>query len=280
MQTRNVVITGAGIVTSLGVGWTDFAAGLREGRSNFCGRRIEGIDESVAGAWLASPGPEYWGHLQLSQVQSGKLEKLVRQGPSSVVWSAVAALEACASAGLSAAYTPEEWALIVGVSNLSLDTHYREAGKFLVDPNRVSPRWALQFADTDQIGALSELLGIQGEGFTVGGNSASGNLALIQGWRAVVAESCEACVVVGAMCELSPVEIQALRFIGAMGGRRPGTDPDRACRPFDTQHEGFVIGQGCAAVVLEFEESARARGADIICQLVPQLDDDNSIAKR
>jgi malonyl-ACP decarboxylase len=55
------------------------------------------------------------------------------------------------------------------------------------------------------------------------------------------------------------MDIQGFINIGAMGGKKFLSRPDQACRPFDTQHEGFIYGQACACVVLESESSTLKR---------------------
>ena len=66
---------------------------------------------------------------------------------------------------------------------------------------------------------MSELFEIHGEGLTVGGASASGNLGLIQGYRLIQWGGAEVCVVVGALMDLSPLELQAFHALGALGDK-------------------------------------------------------------
>jgi malonyl-ACP decarboxylase len=86
-------------------------------------------------------------------------------------------------------------------------------------------------------------------------------VALIKAAQALEFGLLDACLVVGALSDLSPVALQGFFSIGALGGRRPGVAPEQACRPFDRGHDGFVYGQGGGCLVLEAEASVRRRGA-------------------
>jgi len=70
--------------------------------------------------------------------------------------------------------------IIIAGSNLTQQYQYNLIPKFQKDPEYLSPRYALHFMDTDHVGTLSEIFSIHGEGFTVGGASASGNVAIIK----------------------------------------------------------------------------------------------------
>jgi malonyl-ACP decarboxylase len=60
--------------------------------------------------------------------------------------------------------------------------------------------------------------------------------------------------------DLSHWECRGLRALGAMGSDRFGGAPALACRPFDRDHDGFIFGEACAALVVESRESSERRG--------------------
>jgi malonyl-ACP decarboxylase len=113
--------------------------------------------------------------------------------------------------------------------------------------------------DTDLCGFCTEQLGIRGLAYTVGGASASGQLAVIQAASAVRTGQVDVCIALGALMDLSYWECHGFRAIGAMGTDRYTLDPARACRPFDRDCDGFIFGESCGALVLESLDSARAR---------------------
>jgi malonyl-ACP decarboxylase len=94
----------------------------------------------------------------------------------------------------------------------------------------------------------------------VGGASASGQLAIMQAALAVMSKQVDVCVALGALSDLSYWECQGLRSLGAMGSDRFANEPARACRPFDRDHDGFIFGESCGAVVIESLESCQRRG--------------------
>jgi malonyl-ACP decarboxylase len=69
----------------------------------------------------------------------------------------------------------------------------------------------------------------------------------------------DVCIVLGALLDLSYMECQALRSMGAMGSDHYANEPGSACRPFDKQHDGFIYGENCGAIVIERADAARQR---------------------
>jgi len=70
------------------------------------------------------------------------------------------------------------------------------------------------------------------------------------------------CIALGALMDLSHWECRSLRALGAMGSDRYADDPTLACRPFDCDHDGFIFGESCGAVVIESLESSLRRGIE------------------
>ena len=77
----------------------------------------------------------------------------------------------------------------------------------------------------------------------------------------------DACVIIGAQADLSPLELQGYRNIGAYGGKRFSSEPEKACRPFDKDHEGFIYGQASGCLILETRESAERRGVEALAKI-------------
>jgi 3-oxoacyl-[acyl-carrier-protein] synthase II len=70
----------------------------------------------------------------------------------------------------------------------------------------------------------------------------------------------------GTEAAMDPVSIAAFGNMGALSKRND--DPEHASRPFDRDRDGFVFGEGAGVLILETEEHARARGANVYCELV------------
>ena len=186
------------------------------------------------------------------------LRRLERTASPSLRATLAVALEAMAMAGPT---PPEQTGIVVAGSNLQLGRAWQAYEKYRAEPAWLSPRHGYEFYDTHVMALLAETLGLRGPGITVGGASASGNSAIMTGLDWVRHGRAVACLVVGPLPELSPVERQALSAMGALapeGG---------ACRPFDKEAAGFVPGEACAAVVLERAEGAAARGAVALAEI-------------
>lgn len=244
-----VLVTGIGVASAIGIGRDDFALALREGR--------------VATAIGETPGalPSFALNVSESLALLPGLPPELRQEAARIARrlalplraSIVSALQAWDHAKLHVrAVDPKRVSLVIAGHNLSgryaFDTYRRyDAEGF------VSPEYGLLSLDSSQIGVLSELLKIRGEGVLVGGASASGNMGILHGYRLVEWGVADICLVVGALTEPSAVERRAWANMGALD------ESGSACRPFDLDRAGFVPGQASACLVLESHESAAAR---------------------
>ncbi|AIQ47424.1 hypothetical protein R70723_17155 [Paenibacillus sp. FSL R7-0273] len=253
-----------GLAGAAGSDISSFERNLREGRSAI--GYMHGLTypggKPLIGAELdvQQLQEEFHRYLPLLSRPSGRLFKI---SGKSIQASAVAGAEAWSRAGLHEySPAPERIGIIVAGSNISPATGYSAYGEFAEQPGLLHPRYALSYMDTNQIGVLSEMFGIRGEGMTVGGASASGNVAILQAARWIQLGIVDVCMVVGAAADLSPLEIQGYINIGAYGGNSFDGAPQKACRPFDRGHEGFILGQTSACLILEGADSAYSRQAE------------------
>jgi len=245
-----IVVTGVGVLSSIGQGSAAFADALIAGRSRF--GTLSRPGRRGAAAYLGAEIAEIALPASVSR-QTARAASLTAQVALTVLD------EAWTEAEL-ANVDPLRIGLIVGGANLQqreslcLQEQYRDRPEFM------RPSYALSFMDTDLCGFCTAQFDIRGLAFTAGGASASGQLAIAQAAQAVASGQVDVCIALGAMMDLSHWECQAFRAIGAMGSDRFADRPDLACRPFDRDRDGFIYGESCAAVVLESAESARRRG--------------------
>ncbi len=191
------------------------------------------------------------------------------RAPLPVQTSVLTALEAWIMAGLET-LTPEsdQIGIVVAADQTLQHFQYQANLKFQSKPQFVSPKYPIHALETDHVGTISELLTIHGQGFAANGASASGNVAIIKAMELIQFGKLEVCLVIGALSELSPLAIQAMDQIGAMGGKSFYQTPELACRPFDQQREGFIYGQGTGCLILESKQSMEKRGGVALAQLV------------
>jgi malonyl-ACP decarboxylase len=238
---EELIITGLGVISAIGQGKAEFASALMEGRHAFDVMRRPGRQKetSFLGAEIASLiFPE-----NLSQ-------RALRTASLSAQVALVTLHEAWREANLDDV-DPTRIGLIVGGSNFQqrelvyTQEAYADRLEFL------RPTYGLTFMDTDLCGLCTEQFGIRGFAYTVGGASASGHMAIIQALEAVEAGRADVCIAIGALMDISYLECQGLRALGAMGSDRYASEPARASRPFDKDRDGFIFGECCAAVVIE-----------------------------
>jgi len=236
------VVSGIGLASGYGYGKAATVAGRAGGRPVFDrlrrpGRQVEGI-EPFLGVELPDAPPE---------VLPRRVARTT--GLTGLVLAAVLA-EAWDEAGLDRV-AAERIGLVIGGSNLQSREHYliqqKHAGERLLT---LPPRQGHQFFDTDLAGLLASEFPIRGFARTVGGASASGAVAVQMAAEAVRAGQVDACIAIGALQDLSVVELHALRSLGAMGSERFAEAPGLACRPFDRDRDGFLFGESAAALVV------------------------------
>ena len=110
----------------------------------------------------------------------------------------------------------------------------------------------------------AKLLKLAGPAFVMDTACAASSHAIGEAFRLVRLGKVKAMLAGGAAALVSPLPILAFSLLGALSRN---ADPELASRPFDRQRDGFVMGEGGGAVVLETLESARARGARIYAEL-------------
>jgi malonyl-ACP decarboxylase len=259
----SVVITGLGVVSAIGAGIEEFAGGLRQGA---CGiRRFDG-PPSVTAALM----PEFSSANFLKSLPNCPEDvkqrgmRVLRQAPGAAQMTAAAAVEAWLSAGWhNRPGDTDRLGLIVGGNNVSHRYLAAAWSRFRESPDFLSPRYAFLSLDTNLIGTVSEILGIRGCGLTTGGASASGSVALWNAKHLLEAGAADALLVCGAPSELSALEWQAFRNLGASAPPQPETPAEALYRPFDITSQGFVPGEGSACVMVETARTAIDRGARI-----------------
>lgn len=243
------VVTGIGVISAIGQGKAPFAKALLGGETAFGVMQRPGRQQDSA-------------HLG-AEIREIASPDITRQTMRAASLSAQAAMVVLGEAWNEARLhdvDPRRIGLVVGGSNVQqreltqIHESYRERSEFL------RPTYALSFMDSDLCGFCTAEFGIRGLGYTVGGASASGQLAIVQAAQAVLTNQVDVCIALGALMDLSHWECRGLRALGAMGSDRFAQEPALACRPFDRDHDGFIFGESCGAVVIERAETSERRG--------------------
>jgi malonyl-ACP decarboxylase len=257
-----IAVTGVGVTCAVGQGKEQFISALLQARHRFGVMRRPGrqcpvaADEAEASATAAPFLGAEISHLLMPQ----SIPKSLLRTASFSGQVALATLhEAWHDAKLDDV-DPERIGLVVGGSNSQqrelTQAHdaYRNRTQFL------RPTYGMSFMDSDLCGLCTEAFGIRGFAYTVGGASASGQVAIVQAIQALQVGRADVCIAMGALMDLSYWECQGLRSLGAMGSDRYAAEPALACRPFDKDRDGFIFGEACGVIVIERADSATRTG--------------------
>jgi malonyl-ACP decarboxylase len=241
-QQVELLITGIGITSNIGQCKDSFTSALLKGDSVFgkvqrLGRQLEG--KSFLGAEISDlTYPEDFP------------KRFLRSASFSSSVALVTLKEAWDEAELDN-YEPERIGLIVGGSNFQQRHLQQIHQKHQTQPQFLTPTYGFSFLDTDLAALCTEHFAIKGLAYTVGGASASGQLAIIEAAKALQSGQVDICIALGALMDLSAWELQGFRALGAMGSEKYRDEPQKACRPFDQNRDGFIYGENCGAIVLE-----------------------------
>ncbi|MFT4913628.1 MAG: 3-oxoacyl-[acyl-carrier-protein] synthase II [Brevundimonas sp.] len=272
---RRVVVTGLGLLTPLGAGVEHNWQGIRDGRSgigpitNFdvegWGCTIAGEIPSVDGRGGGAPGqPGVFDH---EQIMSPKDRKRV---DDFIVYAIAAADEALADANWKpeSAEDQERTGVMVGSGIGGLgpiaDTAIilKEQG-----PRRVSPFFIPSALINLTSGQISIRHGLKGPNHSVVTACATGAHAIGDAARMIALDDADVMVAGGAESSIVPIGIAGFLACKALCTAFNDT-PEKASRPYDRDHAGFVMGEGAGIMVLEEYEHAKARGAKIYAEVV------------
>jgi 3-oxoacyl-[acyl-carrier-protein] synthase II len=184
-------------------------------------------------------------------------------------YAVAASLEAVADAGLE----PGEGGLgdragvYVGTGIGGLAEIVRGAVNFEAEGYRgLTPFFIPRALTNLAAGQVAMRLGARGPSLCVSTSCATGNHSIGEAWRNIRSGGADIIVAGGAEASVLPVGIAGFMVMKALSKRND--DPETASRPFDQDRDGFVMSEGAGIVVLESLVHARARGAEIYCELV------------
>ncbi|MEV4443648.1 beta-ketoacyl-[acyl-carrier-protein] synthase family protein [Streptomyces sp. NPDC049577] len=182
-------------------------------------------------------------------------------------YALVAAREAVADAGLADGdWDPARTAVVIGVGTCSFERYEREFGRVAEGlPHLVSPLAIVRSVPSMVAGEVALDLGARGPSLAVSTACASGTTALGVARDLLRAGGCDIALAGGA--EANRTRIPAICFHQMKALSRRCADPAAASRPFDSDRDGFVLGEGAGLLVLERAGHARARGARVRARL-------------
>jgi len=131
--------------------------------------------------------------------------------------------------------------------------------------DRVSPFLIPMMIADSAAGMLAIRVGARGPNMAIATACASGNNAIGDAMETIRRGSADAMIAGGSEGALVPIAMAGMNVMGALSTRND--DPLRASRPFDKNRDGFLMGEGAGILIIEELEFAKARGANILCEL-------------
>lgn len=258
---RRAVITGIGPIAACGIGIDAFWSAFREGRSGIT--PVTFFDASIFHARNAGEVRD-WEPSRFFPSQ--RLKRLDRYAQFSVA-SAILALED-ASLPWSREKPSSRAGISFGTALGGISNAEAEHTRFLKKgPRGVNQTLALQVFGGSAHSNIAIECGFRGVGTTNSNSCASGAVAVGEALRYIRDEWADVMIAGGAEAPLSPLTFGSFDFIRTMS-RWQGDPPAHACRPFDKNRDGFVMGEGGCSVVLEEYEHAMNRGARIYAEVL------------
>jgi 3-oxoacyl-[acyl-carrier-protein] synthase II len=258
LQQPRVVITGIGPITAVGTGVEPFWNGLRRQQSPI--RRITRFDASPWRTRIAAEINEFEPEQYMDAKLARRLDRFCH-------FSIAATRLALEDAAIDTARIDADRVAVQMGSALGGAANAESQAAILYggDLRGVDPRVAL----TTFVGAASCSVAIEfgftGPNATNAMSCASGTIAIGDGFRLIRDGSADIAIVGGIEAPLAPLCFGAFSLIRAMSTRND--DPEHACRPFDRSRDGFIMGEGACAFVLERLDHAIARGARLYAEI-------------
>lgn len=279
---RRVVITGVGLVSPLGSNPTDYATALAEGRSGVT-RRAE--DE----AWPTVGGfaPDFTGAIGDFGELEGPQKKAIRKGLKVMCretkMAVAAAQHALAHSGGLEGYDPERVGVVLGSDYmLTLPDDYvdgiqkcLESGTFDFERwgddglDQMTPLWMLKYLPNMPASHIAIYNDLRGPNNSLTMRESGGLMAIGEAFRILARGDADRMIAGATGTRVLPLQaIHAKQHHQAIGEAGLDEDPATLSRPFDASRRGMVCGEGAGMVVLETLDSAEARGATVLGELI------------
>ncbi len=251
---RRVVVTGLGALAPNGNDLKSFWDGLINGRSGI--GFISKFDTTDYRAKIAGEIKDFDPTLALDAKEARTNDPFTHYG-------VYAATQAVQDAGLVVDERNAERVGVIWGSGIGGITTHEQQHMVLLEkgPKRVSPFFVPMMIVDMAAGMISMKLGAKGPNYATVSACASASHAIGEAARKIQYGEADVMITGGSEAAVTSTSVGGFASARALSMRND--EPTRASRPFDAERDGFVMGEGAGAIVLEELESARARGAAI-----------------
>ncbi len=271
-ESPRVVITGVGVVSPIGIGNDQFWANLIAGRTGI--DFLKAFPNFNLPSKLAAEVPEFDA---LDYISDKKMLKVMSRDIQLGVSSANLAMDDAKL--LRGEIDPDRLGVVFGASRITTTPQeLAEAAAYCARDEKfdfdrwgedsmgqIYPLWLLKQLPNMSACHVSIEHDARGPNNTITSREASALLALSEAVATIQRGAADAMIVGACGSEIHPIDIARLNLCESLSHR---DDPIRACRPFDRDRDGSIVGEGAGSFVIESYDFARARGADIYAEIL------------
>lgn len=257
-SSRRVVVTGLGVVTSIGHDVDAFWTSLLAGR---CGiKRVTQFDPSEFASQIGAEVLDWDPAQHMDPKEARRNDRYTHFG-------FVAAKQAVTDAGIDMAREDADRVGVMIGSGIGGMYTFEHQLRVLVErgPRKVSPFTIPSLIGNMCAGLVAIEYGARGPNFGLVSACATGTHALGEAAHTIRRGDADVMIAGGSEAAITPFAYASFCAMKAMSTRND--TPEKASRPFDRNRDGFIMGEGAGVLVLESLEHALARGARIYCEL-------------
>ncbi len=249
---QRVVVTGLGVISSIGFGWQDFWKSLLAGKSGIS--KIQYVD-------TADYPTQYGGEVRNfdpTQFMPAEVARKLGRGSQMAVAAAKLALE---DAHLTSAQI-SQYRVGVSLGTTMADIQALESANetWVQSGERsIRPSWVIQYPSFSMSAQIARHFGLTGPNFMIPNACAAGNYAIGYAYDLIRLGKADA-MVAGGADPFSRIAFTGFNRIFAVA-------PEK-CQPFDKNRQGTLIGEGAGTLVLESLDEAKKRGATIYAEIL------------
>ncbi|MBP3482080.1 MAG: beta-ketoacyl-ACP synthase II [Alistipes sp.] len=258
MSNRRVVITGIGTINPIGNNVAEYFANLEKGVSGAA--PITHFDAQKFKTRFACEIKNYDGSRYFDRRE-------IRKHDLYAQYALIAVAEAVADCGIDFAQCDAERAGVIWSTGVGgLTSFFDEVTDYAAGDGtpRFSPFFIPRMIPDLAAGHISMKYGLKGPNYCVSSACASSNHGMISALDQIRLGRADIMIAGGSEAVVNIPGVGGFNSMQALSTRND--DPEHASRPFDADRDGFVIGEGAAALILEEYEHAKARGAKIYCE--------------
>ncbi len=256
---RRVVVTGLGLICGVGNTAPEVWRNLLAGKSGMA--PITGFDTTGFSVTFAAEVKNFDAHNFIDKKEARKMGRFIH-------FALAAAQEAMESCGLK--ITPENSERVgvhIGSGIGGFDVIEREHSAMLAGgPRKISPFFIPASIVNLAAGQVSIRYGARGPNEATATACTTSAHSIGDAYRIIERSDADVMIAGGAEAAITPMGVGGFAAMRALSTRND--DPTHACRPFEKDRDGFVVGEGAGILILEELEHAKARGAKIMAEII------------